>query len=83
MREQTVEKIVIHYSEKDEKPKVIKAGFALFLQNNRQDAEMQFVGIENKEELFALLRAVQHSIKFAINTFDTAQEIEKEKKPKS
>lgn len=77
-----VEKIVIHYKSK-EKPHVITDGLALYTLNNDQDAEMQFVGINSKEKIKALLNAIGHSLTLVLNEFDHIEEIEKGLKERS
>jgi hypothetical protein len=73
----TVEKIVIHYKEKGQAPKVIKDGLALYTLNNDQDAEAEFVGIDSREKMVALLNALNISLKMALNNWDKAEEMEK------
>jgi hypothetical protein len=77
MSQTDLEKIVCHYNAKSEKPRVIKAGAVLYLTNNRQDAMMEFVGINDKDELKALLNSVKQALEFGILSYDKAQEVEK------
>lgn len=74
-----VEKIVIHYKNK-EKPFIITDGLALYTLNNDQDAEMQFVGINSKDKIRALLNAIAHSLTLVYNQFDKIEAMENEQK---
>lgn len=79
-RELTVDKIVIHYKESKAAPKVIKKGLGLYTTNNDQDAQAEFVGIDDPKMLKALCNALIHSLVLAEQSYNDMQAKEREGK---
>ena len=78
-QEDAVEKIVIHYKNKNISPRVIKDGLALYTTNNDQDALAEFVGINQIDKIRALLNAVGHSLLLAEAQWSEMEAKEKER----
>jgi len=75
-----VDKIVIHYKDSKEAPRVIKRGLGLYTTNNDQDAQAEFVGVDDKKTIRALCNALIHSLVLAEESLDEVEAMEKEGK---
>lgn len=68
MKEEVLEKIVLHYP--SGKTKVITEGLVLYTTNNDQDALAEFMNIDSKEKVSALSQALIHALKLAYDEFE-------------
>lgn len=75
MAENKIEKIVIYYESGTQRE--IKDGLAMYTMNNDQDAQAEFVGIDDYKKLNALCNALLHSLQLAQKEWREMEERER------